>query len=222
HHSLIAGICPFDSFDPHSEKWKYIIGTTINHWVAMGMGKWSGWSMPWASMLHSRCGNGDMAELILEIWRKVYVNEGHGTLHDIRFAGFSIMGRWSVCDEREHWDVMQMDAGMGAVAAVSEMLLHERRGIAYVFPGVPSTWLDAEFTRIPVSGGFLVSAKLADGRIDKITIESRRDQTLRIGNPFAESAALITTSNGETRESSDKVLEFNMKSGEKCEMSKGK
>lgn len=218
HHSLIAGICPFDTFDPHSEEWKLIVGNTINHWVALGMGQWSGWSMPWASMLHSRCGNGDMAELTLEIWRKVYVNEGHGTLHDVRFAGFSIMGRGSVCDTRKPRNVMQMDAGMGAVAAVSEMLLHERRGITYVFPGIPSTWLDAEFSRIPVSGGFLVSAKLANGDVESVTVESRRNETLRIANPFGESAARITYSNGESREFRDEILELKLMPGDGCEI----
>jgi hypothetical protein len=140
----------------------------------------------------------------------------------VRFSGFSIMGRGSVCDTRKHRDVMQMDAGMGTVAAVSEMLLHERREIVCVFPGVPSTWRDAEFTRIPVAGGFLISAKLADGRIENITIESRRDETLRIANPFPESVASIAYSNGETRESRNPILELKLKSNGVCELYSGK
>ncbi|MCK5844335.1 MAG: hypothetical protein KAG97_06480, partial [Victivallales bacterium] len=214
HHSPLAGICPFDTFNPRSEKWLLIAANTINHWVSKGMGWWSGWSMPWASMLHSRCGNGDMAELMLELWRKVFVNEGHGTLHDVRFSGFSLIGRGSVHDKRTPRDVMQMDAGMGAVAAVCEMLLHERRGVAYVFPGVPLTWCDAEFARMPVSGGFLVSARLADGEVAEVAVESQRAGTLCFENPFAAETVKARHTNGDLREFRGDVIEISMKSGE--------
>jgi hypothetical protein len=213
HHSPLAGIAPFDTFDPHSEKWRKVAANTINHWVSLGMGQWSGWSMPWASMLHSRCGNGDMAELALEIWRKVFVNEGHGTLHDVGFPGFSIMGRGSIHDTRNHRKVMQMDAGMGAVAAVAEMLIHERRGVVRVFPGAPSTWRDASFAGMPVSGGFLVGAKLAEGKIAEVEIESRRGGTLRIANPFQSSEATATYSNAEKRMFHGNILELPVKTG---------
>jgi alpha-L-fucosidase 2 len=183
HHSHMAAICPFDIIDIHSDEWNKIAANTLNHWTGKGMGMWSGWCMPWASMLHSRCGNGEMAELILSIWKKVFTNEGNGTLHDSNFGGFTLLGIGNL-DTRQPSGVMQMDAGMGAIVAIQDMLLHSQRGVNYVLHAVPKEWKNVSFSKMPSEGGYMVSAEKTQGSIQHIKVESKFDGIFKLANPW--------------------------------------
>ena len=176
HHSHLAGIAPFDTLDFDDAAWGPIIDRSLRHWIHMGMGLWSGWCMSWASALHSRVGNGEGAELVLELWQRVFTNEGRASMHDATINGLTLMGAppLSVASTAtageesagkgstgsailRRAERMQMDGAMGGVAAVQEMLLHERRGVLRVFRGIPESWPHARFNRFRAPGGFLVS-----------------------------------------------------------------
>ncbi|MBO5924586.1 MAG: hypothetical protein J6Q81_08740, partial [Lentisphaeria bacterium] len=121
HHSHLAGIHPFDVIDLEDPDLQSIIFNTRKRWIANGMGKWSGWSMPWAAMLHCRLHGAEAVELMLEIYNPAFVNEGGGSRHDPCFKGFSLFG------ESDRNEIMQMDAAMGAVAAIQDMFVQSRR-----------------------------------------------------------------------------------------------
>ena len=214
HHSHLAAICPFDTIDIEGEDWATIVQQSIRQWVWKGMGEWSGWCVPWASMLQSRLGNGDIAELLLTIWESVYTNEGRGTLHDCGYPGFTVMGagkaylKSGICIE-----IMQLDAGFGAVVAIQDMLLHSRRGVHHVFRGVPKSWSDCSFDGMLTEGGFLVSAGRKEGRTENVTIRAQRDGVIRIANPWDGSVTANSTTSGERRLEGE-TLDLDLKAGE--------
>ncbi|OGV48663.1 MAG: hypothetical protein A2017_04445 [Lentisphaerae bacterium GWF2_44_16] len=220
HHSHLAAICPFDSIDIYSEKWMPVISRTINYWVEKGTGGWSGWCVPWASMIHSRLGNADMAEILLEIWLRIFTNEGYGTLHDCSRPGFSIMGGPSfgnIIPARR--EIMQMDAGMGAVTAVQDMLMHSRRGVIHIFPGVPSHWKSCFFRKMPCEGGFLISAEKKDGQIVCIEIESSFGKSIKLGNPFHGQEISVEFGDGKKEKLRGDIIEINIGKKRKCTLS---
>ncbi len=92
HHAHLSAIYPFDTIDWENPEWKEIVSNTIDQWIGEGMGLWSGWSLPWASIIHTRLGNGNGAKLMLDIWKRVFTNEGYGTLHDCNMMGLTLMG----------------------------------------------------------------------------------------------------------------------------------
>jgi len=222
HHSHLAGLCPFDTIDYDAPEWREIVSRSIRHWIHQGMGMWSGWCMPWASMIHSRLHNGRMSELILEIWEHVFTNAGHGTLHDANFPGFSLLiGTDPLTANQEcslapdgRFEIMQMDAGMGAVTAVQDMLLHVRRGILQVFPGAPITWRHARFERMPGEGGVLVSAEWQDGRVLSFTVEAQRPGTWRFANPWPNRSLQIHSGSDTVKTSAESVLTLTLAAGE--------
>jgi len=226
HHSHLGGICPFDIIDWTAPEWLDIVNNTFRHWVEQGMGLWSGWCMPWASMLYSRVGNGMMAEMILETWQKVFTNEGHGTLHDVRFPGFSLIGSAPLCmnaDARRNSpdplkETMQMDAGMGAITAVQDMFLHMRRDILYIFPGIPADWQEAGFAEMPCEGGAMIGGRISGGEIREITVRALRPVVLRIGNPFSDKPCKIVFSAGREICVTDPVITLTLDAGEKAAM----
>ena len=190
HHSHLAGITPFDVIDLNDPQWQPVVEASFNRWIFRGMGAWSGWCMPWASMLQSRAGNADMSELTLEIWQRVFTNEGHGTLHDCAFNGMTLIGAGQKLSQARG-EIMQMDAGMGAAAAIMDMLLQSRRGVHHLFAGAPLGWKRVGFRKIRAEGAFLISAQREDGIVTRVTIESEKGGVFRLANPWNDSRGPI-------------------------------
>ena len=215
HHSHLAGICPFDTLDLDDPAWLPVYETTLRTWIYQGMGLWSGWCVPWASMIHTRFESPDMAELLLEIWERVYTNEGHGTLHDCVFPGFTLIGAPSMIGKIRPQEKMQMDAGMSATAAIMEMMLHTRRGVHHLFSGAPSSWRHASFEGMLTEGAFLVSADRCDGLVTRVDVQSQVGGTFRLANPWSDTAATLVSPSGERQSISGETIEISTSAGER-------
>ena len=100
-------------------------------------------------MLHTRCGNPEMAQFLLQMWPQLYTNKGGRTLHDANFKGFSN----GLCGNNR---IMQMDAGLGIVAAILDSFLYERNGVLELFGGF-SAESDCNCSNIAVPGGMRFS-----------------------------------------------------------------
>ena len=61
HHSHMAGLYPFDTLDLSDKMTRDIAAKTYGTWVARGTGYWSGWCVPWASILNTHVGNAQAA-----------------------------------------------------------------------------------------------------------------------------------------------------------------
>jgi alpha-L-fucosidase 2 len=164
-------------------------------------------------MIHTRFSNPDMAELLLEIWDRVFTNEGHGTLHDCNFPGFTLMGAPSILDRTRPAERMQMDAGMGVTAAIMDMLLHTRRGVHYLFAGAPSGWKQVSFAGLLTAGAFLVSAERANGHVTQVQVHSQVSGCFRLANPWP-GAATVTYAPGREEIQSGRILEIEAEAGQ--------
>ena len=188
HHSHLAGLCPFDIIDPLSDKWKDIINASLHRWYHEGWGEWAGWSMGWASQIHTRIGNGNMSELLLKLWQECYTNDGGGSQHDADFPGFSVISnrRW----------IMQSDGIMAVTSAIQDQFMHSQNGILRVFFGVHSRSRNVSFDGMFAPGGFKVSGSMQFRKPLALKVEATRDAFLRIQTKSSE------------------VFERNMKQGE--------
>ncbi|HGJ67671.1 TPA: hypothetical protein ENS27_20125 [bacterium] len=210
HHSHLAGIYPFDTLEYEIEgKHHQIVKNSIAHWIHKGMGEWSGWCMPWASIIHSRLRNGEASETIIELWKRFFTNEGNGTLHDVRYPGISIMGMG-----RTGGEIMQIEAGMAGITAVQEMLLHTAKNTIKIFFGVPSWWKSVSFKGMRAEGAFLIDAKMKDRNIIKVKIYSEKGSHLRLYNNIAK-AVIVKRGKSDVEEVfSDEIIELPTRAGE--------
>jgi alpha-L-fucosidase 2 len=220
HHSHLAALCPFDTLNYEDESWNPILARSLAHWIKTGPGLWSGWCVPWASMICGRSGMPEAAELWLEIWRRLYTNEGHGTLHDVDFAGFSLMGKQVSASRSTKKEIMQMDAGMACVAALQEMLLQVRGGVNYLFCGASSRWKQVGFEGMRTECGFLVSARRRNGRVGKVRVDSLVGGNFKLRNPWGSAAVLVRKGKKKT-ELDGEVLEVTAKKGESFVLAPG-
>ena len=201
HHSHLASIFPFDTIDCDDEAWRKIVNHSYGNWMWRGYALWTGWCMPWASILQTRVGNADMAELLLEIWERAFTNEGYGTLHDTRMCGFSLMGMPAAANAGPAYpprpEVMQLDAGEAAATAILQMLLLEKRGVLHLFRGAPARWLDVAFDGIRAPGGVLVSASRKDGAVGPVTLRATAGAApVRLASPWPGAACELVREDG--------------------------
>ncbi len=189
HHSHLSSIYPFDSLGELTPEKQEIVENSIDHWISKGMGHWSEWCMPWAAIIQARMGFKDSTWMILQMWRKLFINEGMATVYIPRFRGLSVH-RSSLKELRkkplEKTEIMQLDGTMGAATAIYEMLVHNKGGMTHLFPGVPDDLKDISFSNIRVPGAFLIGAERKNFKLQSISIKSLIGGAITInadGNP---------------------------------------
>jgi alpha-L-fucosidase 2 len=82
-----------------------------------------------------------------------------------------------------HGHAVYMPEMIGIAGFINELLLQSIDNKIRLFPCWPQE-LDAEFTRLRAQGGFIVSAKFKDGRIDSARIESVANKKLHLLSPW--------------------------------------
>ena len=166
HHSHMAGYYPFDTIDLSTEDGQKVAWNTYSRWVEKGTGYWTGWCVPWASILHTHVGNASAAVELLRSWDAYFCNPGHGSLHNAYAPGFS---SWTISGSfagSGAGQIMQMDGQCAATTAVMELLVHEVNGKVEFFRGCPVEWTDVSFENIALSDGTRVSGSRVDGVVN--------------------------------------------------------
>ena len=182
HHSHLAGIYPFGVLDSRDTAHKSIISNSLWHLTHKGAGAWSGWCVPWAATLFARNMNADAAVSWLHYFKDHYTNEGRGTLHNARHTGLSVIADqpWAKATERPNREIMQLDGGFGALTAIVELLVQNRRDGIHVLPDIPVGWDQFSFQKIGTEGAFQVSAWIQEGKVQKILVKSLAGGTLKL------------------------------------------
>lgn len=219
HHSHLAAIYPFCTIDPLDPAHQKTIARTINRWNTMGAGNWTGWCIPWAAAICARCGLPDAALSWLQLLAIHFTNEGHATLHNADGAGVFAWDDGSLAwpDHRKgadfhFYEVMQMDATMGAVSAILEMLISMRGEVVHIADRLPKGWRDASFKQVRMEGGFIVSATFKHARVDSVHVRSQRVSCLMLDHGLGEK----WTMNGSLR--SGQRLIYQMEAGEEISL----
>ena len=165
HHSHMAGLYPFDTLDLSDKATRDIAAKTYGTWVYRGTGLWSGWCVPWASILNTHVGNAQAAVEFLRSWDAYFCNPGHGSLHNAYAPGFSTFTIFGSFAGSGDGQIMQMDGQCAAATAVLEMMAHEVNGKVEFFKGCPESWREVSFENLALSDGRRVNGRRIDGKI---------------------------------------------------------
>jgi len=107
-----------------------------------------------------------------------------------------------------YYEIMQMDAAMGVVSAILELLVSFRNGRIHITDRLPNGWRNVQFSKIRVEGGFCLSGEFRHGRLAELNITSTRrgdlclfadlgtDWTLN-GTPQQSAPSVVHTAAGE-------------------------
>ena len=191
HHSHLAALHPFATIEPLDPAHREVVRYALGEWMTEGAGQWTGWSVAWAALLCARCHMPDAALTWLKLLDYAFTNDGRAPLHNADFSGVFAWNDGALAwptfrkgPDFIHWETMQLDAQMGAVSAITDLLVQVRDGTIHVAERLPKRWRDLSFKNILVPGGFRVSAELRHREMRRIEIHSQAGATLRLAHGF--------------------------------------
>ncbi|MBP1988648.1 glycosyl hydrolase family 95 catalytic domain-containing protein [Paenibacillus eucommiae] len=159
------------------EKERAIIDATVTQLEILGKGWWVGYSFTWMAAIYAMQGNGEGAWYHLQqFWTYMCSPNGFHLNGDYTKAGLSMF----------HYRPFTLEANMSAADSLQEMLLQSSDGILHVFPAIPKRWSrqGAAFTTLRGEMGVLVSARMADEKLQYIELYAERSGTFRVQNNF--------------------------------------
>ncbi|NBH06936.1 glycoside hydrolase N-terminal domain-containing protein [Amycolatopsis sp. SID8362] len=129
--------------------------------IARGMDSY-GWATAWRSACWARLKDADRAhQLLLTVLRPSVAN-GNGTAPNF----FDMYSQGS-------YTIFQIDANLGATAAMVEMLVYSRPGVLELLPALPAAWAGSgRVTGIGARGGFEVDLAWRAGKVTTAVIRS--------------------------------------------------
>ncbi|MGI5817918.1 MAG: glycosyl hydrolase family 95 catalytic domain-containing protein [Armatimonadota bacterium] len=187
HHSHLMAIHPLGTLSREEPEEDALIQRSISHLIEMGTGKWTGWAFPWASLIASRAGLGNMAWDMLQRYRAFMTQNSFHLNGDRRAFGHA----------RARYTPMTLEAGFCAAAAIMEMLLQSWGGAIRLFPTVPDHWGDAYFEDLRAEGAFLVSGQRAEGEVAWARIVSEAGEVCTLRNPWPGAEVTVRGPSGE-------------------------
>ncbi|MGK3202209.1 glycosyl hydrolase family 95 catalytic domain-containing protein [Amycolatopsis sp. MEPSY49] len=129
--------------------------------IARGMDSY-GWATAWRSACWARLKDADRAYQLLRTVLRPSVANGNGTAPNF----FDMYSQGS-------YTIFQIDANLGAPAAMAEMLVYSRPGVLELLPALPSAWArSGRVTGIGARGGFEVDLAWRDGKVTRAVITS--------------------------------------------------
>ena len=91
---------------------------------------------------------------------------------------------------------LQIDANLGLVAGITEMLVQSHEGYIELLPALPKSWKTGEFKGLVARGNFEIAASWKDKEVSSFSVISRSGGKCTLKYPNIENAR-ITNSNGD-------------------------
>lgn len=155
--------------------------------LSIGINQQSGWSLVHLANNYARCGEGDLAIECLDLMCKSIVMNNFATLHnDYREMGIGVkMPRAP----------MQLDANMGIVSAINEMLIQSYDDKILILPALPQRLKKGEVKNLLTRQGIEVSVSWDDGKIDLTLKNNHSEKEITLIFPNGEKEKLIIGKN---------------------------
>jgi alpha-L-fucosidase 2 len=214
-HGQFAGVWPFEAVDLDDKEQRIALERAVATWIDQGMGAWGSCSLPWASAIHMRIKNSDMAEVLLEIWERIFMNEGHAAVLEPIFAGFTAPGgsRSAAAGRNE---ILSLDAFMATTGQILELLITTRRGVNHLFAGAPQRWKYVSFDNIRTEGAFEVGATRRNGSVLRVSVKANAPGVFRLANPWSGKTSVQRAKGAATVQGA--VLEIPLAADERVEL----
>jgi alpha-L-fucosidase 2 len=159
-HRHISHLCPLypgTLINPTRAEWMRAASKTLD----LRANKTTGWALAHRMNSRARLGEGDKAH---EVYQAL--------LHERTLPNL-----WTVHPP------FQIDANLGSMAGVGEMLLQSHEGTIKILPALPKAWNTGSFQGLVARGNFVLSCEWSEGKISSISIQSKSGGKCRISSP---------------------------------------
>ncbi|MGL5683336.1 MAG: glycosyl hydrolase family 95 catalytic domain-containing protein [Marinifilaceae bacterium] len=164
HFSHLMAFHPLGLIDySQGEDAKKIIDETVNALDRVGPDYWVGYSYSWLANLKARQGDGDGAVQALTDFANCFILDN----------GFHVNGDQTKSGKsRFTYRPFTLEGNFAFASGVQEMLIQSHTDTIALFPAIPATWNDAQFSNLRTQGAHLFSATLANGDVTTVSITS--------------------------------------------------
>ena len=165
HFSHVMCLYPLHLINYDTDEHKRIYENTLLHLETLGTGQWVGFSFAMSAALYAMAKKGNAAGERLTQFCRGFVGENGFHLNgDYKHYGYT----------RFHYRPFTLESLFGFCDALQEMLMQDHEGGIELFPAVPDEWKNrtVEFKSLRSRGGMLVSAKLINGVLARLSVES--------------------------------------------------
>ncbi|HEX8552099.1 MAG TPA: hypothetical protein VF681_11170 [Abditibacteriaceae bacterium] len=194
HMSHLYGMFPGSEIDPEATPEVHAWAVRALELRQNELGSMAGWSLSFMANLWARTGKGERALENLELLLRGCTTPNLLSWgNDWRAQGLSCY--WG----QGALPPFQIEAGMGFVSAVCEMLVRSRPGFLHVLPALPASWPDGSVRAITTRCGVTVDLSWSQGgRVLQATLHSRVPQqiTLRLPDHFLPASQTIELASG--------------------------
>ncbi len=156
---------------------------SLNAVIDLGLTEYAAWSFPYMSIFASRCGRGNMARTMLELYcmafraRNTFVVNGDPYQNGIL--------RVSDTNAGESSDAFTVEAGFIVPAALSEMFVHRSGDRVYIAYGIPDEWGKCSCRSMTIEGGHRISVVIEEYELKSVVVEPSCDEKVEFS--FAKS-----------------------------------
>jgi len=179
HLSNIMAIYPLGVLDlsdgPEAQR---IIRASVDELSHCSIKNWWGFTYPWFANLQARVFDGDGAIKTLNTYMARFCSKNTWHLNGDQTHS----GLYSFTD-----DPVTVEGTLELAAALQEMLIQSHTGVIHLFPAIPSDWKNVSFDKLRTEGGFLVSAKMENGKVTSIRVFSENGGTIKLSMPEVRS-----------------------------------
>ncbi|PHV72259.1 alpha-L-fucosidase [Sporanaerobium hydrogeniformans] len=176
------------------------------------LGGQSGWSLAFMACINARLGRGNEALLCLNHLTRSCLTNSLFTLHnDWRKMGMTL----DMSREFEDIAPVQLDANLGIVAAIQEMLLYADQKILKVLPALPNEWEQGTFKDFHFCDGVIaVEWNQKKPWLNGVVKANRRTKILIYFPSFLEGKEIKMSLNKSQTISLSNGIEFELEKGE--------
>ena len=159
-HRHISHLCPLypgTLINPTHPDWMKAASKTLD----LRGNKTTGWALAHRMNSRARLGEGDKAHEVYQMFLRERTLPNLWTVHP----------------------PFQIDANLGTMAGVAEMLLQSHEDAIKLLPALPKAWNTGSFQGLVARGNFVVSCEWSEGKPTTISIHSKSGGTCRMTSP---------------------------------------
>jgi alpha-L-fucosidase 2 len=203
HFSHLIAFHPLGNIDmSKGEEDRKIIKSTIETLDRIGPDWWCGYSYSWLGNLKARAFDGNGAAEALRTFSECFCLKN----------SFHVNGDQTKSGKSKFvYRPFTLEGNFAFASGLQEMLLQSHTGVIRIFPAVPQEWKDVNFNKLRAEGAFLISAKMGNGIVRRIEIDSEKGGEIRLFNPFHTDNINASS----PFKLNDNILIFNTKAGQK-------
>lgn len=157
---------------------------SLNAAVNLGFTEFAAFSFPYLAIFAARCGRGNMARTMLEIYCMAFRSGNSFTVNGDPYRNGLL--RISETNAGESSDAFTLESGFIVPAAMCDMFVHRSADSLFFLAGIPDEWKDCSCRGITVEGGHSVSVRRKDYRAGRVEILPGRTETLLLVFPGNE------------------------------------